>query len=60
MAEINLTDRCEMACEILQATNDGSDLDPQHLWLVQEWVNDTLNEKGEQTFHELYKNVKQG
>ena len=60
MAEINLTERCEMACEILQATNDGVDLDPQHLWLVQEWVNETLNEKGEQTFHELYQNVKQG
>jgi hypothetical protein len=60
MAEINLTERCEMTCEILQATNDGDDLDPQHLWLGQEWVNDTLNEKGEQTFHELYQNVKQG
>ena len=34
MAEINLTERCEMACEILQATNDSDDLDPQRLWLV--------------------------
>ena len=28
MAEINLPQRCEMACEILQATNDGDDMDP--------------------------------
>ena len=28
MAEINLTERCEMACEILQATNGSDDLDP--------------------------------
>ncbi len=40
--------RCNMACEVLQKTNDGEALAPGHLWLLQEWVNDQLNEKGEE------------
>ena len=55
MEEINT--RCNMAISILQSTHDGEDLDPSHLWLVQEWVNDHLNEKGEIAFHELYAQV---
>ena len=38
---------CDKACEILQRTNDGDDLAPNHLWLVQEMVNGHLNERGE-------------
>jgi len=60
MAELGLHARCEMSCEILQKTNDGDDLDPQHLWLVQEAVNGHLNDKGWAAFQELYDNVKAG
>lgn len=52
--------RCEMAIAILQATHDGEDLDPAHLWLVQEWVNDHLNEMGEAAFQELHVQVVAG
>jgi hypothetical protein len=52
--------RCEMAIAILQATHDGEDLDPAHLWLVQEWVNDHLNEKGEAAFRDLHAQVTAG
>lgn len=51
---------CDMACEILRKTNDGDDLDPMHLWLVQEAVNDHLNEKGEALFQELHTQVTGG
>ena len=49
--------RCDLAIIILRATSDGEDLDPTHLWLVQEWVNDHLNEKGEAAFRELHAQV---
>ena len=45
---------CDKACEILRRTNDGDDLSPQHLWLIQEMVNGHLNELGEQEFEKLY------
>lgn len=50
----------DMAGEILQKTNDGNNLSPQHLKLVENAVNNFLNEKGIQVFKELYKNVKNG
>ncbi len=56
----NVDARCEMAIAILQATHDGEDLDPAHLWLVQEWVNDHLNEKGKAAFRELHAQVTAG
>ena len=49
--------RCNMAIAILQTTHDGEDLDPSHLWLVQEWVNEHLNENGEAAFRELHQQV---
>jgi hypothetical protein len=52
--------RCGMAIAILKATHDGEELDPCHLWLVQEWVNDHLNEKGEAAFRELHNQVVSG
>ena len=52
-----LYNTCEKACFILQKTRDGDDLDPGHLWLVQEAVNGHLNEKGEDAFEELYQSV---
>ena len=53
----NTESRCDMAVMILQSTQDGDDLDPYHLWLVQEWVNDHLNEKGEAAFRALHAQV---
>ncbi len=60
MAEMELDERCKMACKILQDTNDGDDLDPQHLWLVQEAVNGHLNDKGWEAFCELHESVEKG
>ena len=45
---------CDKACEVLRRTNDGDDLSPEHLWLIQEMVNGHLNELGEQEFEKLY------
>lgn len=60
MAKMELSKRCNMACEILRKTNDGDDLDPQHLWLVQEAVNGFLNDQGWEAFQELYDNALKG
>ncbi len=48
---------CDKACEILKRTNDGDDLDPIHLKLVEMAVNGFLNEEGTAVFNELYKTV---
>lgn len=50
----------DMACEILQKTQDGDKLAPQHLKLLENAVNGFLSEKGEVAFYELYENVKTG
>jgi hypothetical protein len=59
-AEINLTERCEIAYEILQKTNDGDDLDQIDLKLVELAVNGFLNEAGWEAFRKLNDSVKQG
>jgi len=51
---------CEKACAILQKTNDGGDLDPGHLYLVQSAVNGILTEKGKQAFEDLCRQVEAG
>jgi len=51
---------CDKACFILQKTNDGEDLSPEHLYLLQEMVNGNLNELGEQEFEKLYQSVMVG
>lgn len=51
---------CEHAIEILQATNDGEDLAPQHLKLVECAVNGLLNDAGLAAFGELLTNVRAG
>jgi len=53
-------DTCETACEILRATNDGDNLSPEHLKLVEMAVNGFLNEAGEKAFDELYEQCKAG
>jgi hypothetical protein len=60
MLEMDVHTRCEMACEILQKTNDGNDLDPRHLKLVEMAVNGSLNDKGYAAFRELFESVKAG
>ena len=47
----------DKACTILEKTNDGSNLTPQHLKLIENAVNGFLNEKGLKAFDELYKTV---
>lgn len=48
---------CEKAVQILQVTNDGNNLDPRHMSLIQGAVNGSLNDKGMAAFEELYKSV---
>ena len=57
---MELHERCDMATEILRATHDGDDLSPQHLKLLEMVVNDHANEKGEQAFRSLHKQVMAG
>jgi len=47
----------DMACAILQKTNDGDNLAPQHLKFLEDAVNGALNEKGVKVFQELYEKV---
>ena len=51
---------CDKACFILQKTRDGEELDPAHLYLLQEAVNGHLNELGKTEFEKLYKSVQEG
>ncbi|KKL20041.1 hypothetical protein LCGC14_2459430 [marine sediment metagenome] len=51
---------CEKACFILTKTNDGDDLSPQHLYLLQEMVNGHLTKWGEQEFEKLYLSAQAG
>ena len=53
-------DNCELAITIIQQTNDGSKLSPEHLKLVENAVNGYLNENGQQAFEQLYKDVVSG
>lgn len=48
------------AIEILQATNDGDDLDPQHLKLLEIAVNGRLTDKGHAAFADLLAQVRDG
>jgi hypothetical protein len=57
---MEIKERCDMAVAILQKTHDGNLLAPQHLWLLQEWVNDSLNETGEKHFMDLHAKVMAG
>jgi hypothetical protein len=49
--------RCDLACEILQRTQDGDDLAPEHLYLLQCAVNDHLTESGIALFCEIHRKV---
>lgn len=47
----------EKSLEILQKTNDGDDLSPRHLYLLECAVNGYLNEYGEKEFAKLYTSI---
>jgi len=55
-----LKETCDKACAILEKTNDGDDLDPRHLKLLEMAVNEFLNDEGIVAFEELYTNVQAG
>jgi len=50
----------DQACAILQATNDGDDLSPPHLKLLESAVNGFLNEAGMAAFDALCLDVERG
>ena len=50
----------DRALDILRRNNDGNDLLPEDLWLVEEAVNGRLNERGRQDFIELSARVDAG
>ncbi len=51
---------CELAGAILQNTNDGDDLAPEHLKLLEMAVNGVLNDLGNQMFTELHATILNG
>jgi len=50
----------KIAIDIICRTNDGDDLAPEHLKLVENAVNGFLNENGKVEFYRLHKMVKAG
>lgn len=55
-----VSDTCDKACEILQRTNDGNDLDPLQLNYLEAAVNGFLTQEGIEIFNELHKSVMMG
>lgn len=55
-----LRTNCILASEILQSTNDGNDLAPEHLKLLELVVNNQLNEQGIEEFRNLHHQVLHG
>ena len=51
---------CEKAIEILNKSNDGNDLDPAELKIVEMAVNGFLNEDGIESFNQLHESVRSG
>lgn len=52
-----MSDLAEKALSILERTNDGNELSPRDLKLVENAVNNFLNEKGIALFYKLYMDV---
>ncbi len=49
-----MSTHCNMAIDILQVTDDGDNLDPYHLWILQAAVNGHLTDEGESLFSEIH------
>ena len=60
MAEIDISKRCEVSIEILQKTNDGDDLEPWHLSLLENAVNNNLTEAGWERLIKIHDEVLAG
>lgn len=54
---MEVSTRCDMACDILRVTNDGEELDPKDLSLLEWAVNGHFTELGEERFCKLYDTV---
>ena len=52
-----MTKNCDLAIDILRKTNDGDDLHPNDLYLVECAVNGFLTEKGQHAFDKLHSDV---
>ncbi len=57
---MELEERCNMACFILQQTNDGDHLSPRDLKIVEMAVNGQLNDRGIVEFAQLFHAVRKG
>jgi hypothetical protein len=60
MAEIDISKRCELSIKILQKTNDGDDLEPWHLSLLENAVNNNLTEAGWERLIKIHDEVLAG
>ena len=49
----------DLAIEILQATNDGDNLSPRQLAVVEAAVNGALNDYGRELFNEIHTTIKE-
>lgn len=49
--------RYDMACEILNKTDDGNNLSKKDLKIVECAVNNYLNDKGIEYFNNMYKDI---
>ena len=57
---MDVSERCDKACLILKKTNDGNDLSPGELCLLENAVNGNLTDKGVQAFNDLHERVSNG
>lgn len=57
---MDIHERCEMACQILQKTLDGNDLAPSDLYFTECAVNGLLTAEGYDLFTDLHKRVMSG
>lgn len=55
-----MSEQTTLALEILERTNDGNDLAPEHLKLLENAVNGFLNRKGIEMFAEVHRQVVSG
>ncbi len=55
-----MSETCDMACFILQNTDDGDSLAPEHLSLLQSAVNGWMTPEGLEAFRALHESVRKG
>ena len=60
MPEMDISKRCDLSIEILQKTNDGDDLEPWHLSLLENAVNGNLTDAGLERLAKIHDEVLAG